>query len=391
MTPQNRQGGSTFGPMVSPPTQGDDRDRFLDTASGLAPGPTVVRALANAWVTASGDPGRRYGAGRTARRLLDQSRESVAAALGVRPAGIWFAAGYPAAVWWALTAAGTNRPLVVSQVEDLAILRAADRLAATTGSPVRPWPVTATGQVNPAARPAAAGATVVVQDANIELGTRQPLGEIRAALPSDATLVVDLRAVAGREAVFPDFDIAVADARMWGGPAGVAVVAARDPDRFRPAVPLTDGHGRVEDPHPAVPLIAAAALALESPDPGWSRLRGLSDDLRLLVTSRISDVEVVGHPDSRVGYLTMFTFLYVAADELVDRLAERGWSVASGASCTADTRRPHHVLVAVGASTHGSLRVSLGPWVTSGVVEDFAADLERVVTDIRTDVGATHW
>ena len=388
MRPQNPEGGTTFRGMLSPPTQGDDSDRYMDTASGLAPGPTVLRALDNAWRTASADPGRRYPDARLARRLLDHSRSAVAAAFGVPTAGVWFAGSYPAAVWLALTAAGPSQRLIVSDVEDLTILRTADLLA-PDGIPVSTWPVDHTGQVDMTEIPPLDGATVVVQDGNIELGTRQPLADVAAAMPPDAGLVVDLRAVAGRETITEHFDIAFADARMWGGPAGVAVVVARDPARFRPAVPVTDGHGHVEDTHPPVPLIAAAALALESPDPRWPRLRAVRDLSRRLALARISDVAVLGHPDDRVGYLTMLTFLYVPADELVDLLAERGWSVASGASCTADTRRPHHVLVAIGASTHGSLRVSLGPWSTTNLIEQFVTDLEHAVSAIRAGIGAT--
>jgi cysteine desulfurase len=73
----------------------------------------------------------------------------------------------------------------------------------------------------------------------------------------------------------------------------------------------------------------------------------------------------------------------------VEALARRGWSVASGASCTSDTRRPHHVLVAIGASTHGSLRVSLPPGTTAATLDAFAADLGEVVAVLRQQAGVT--
>lgn len=295
---------------------------------------------------------------------------------------MFFTGGFDDAVALALSACGAG-PIRVSAVEDLAILRAIDRYA-ERGVAVSVIGVDATGSVDAAALAGIGEGLLVVQDGNIEIGTRQPLERIRAAAP-DSTLVVDLRAVAGRGPTFGDFDIAVADATMWGGPP-TGVVLVRAPHRVHFDAVRTQGHGGVESAHPAVPLIAAAALALEDGDAAW---RALAEPTRRLRTalSRIPDSAVLGDPDRRIDYLTMATFLYVAADELVDGLAARGWSVSSGASCTSDTRRPHHVLVAIGASTHGSLRLSLAPGADQELVDELAADVADLVTDLRARTG----
>lgn len=369
-------------------TDGDDRRRDLDTATGSPPSDVTLAALAGGWAGAWADPGRRYAAARQSRRVLDTARASVARSWDADPAGVLFAPDRATAIWWALTGHRADHPrLVVSAVEDLETLRTADVLAGW-GAPLTTVGVSASGAVRLEELSAALGeggpATVVVQAANIEIGTRQDLAAVRD-LAEGHVLVVDQQALAGRAPLATHWDVTYAEARMWGGPPGVTVVAVRDPSRFRPAAAPTTGHAAVEQAYPPVPLIAAAALALESPDPRWSAVGELSDRLRGSVL-RIPHSVVVGEPS--VGYLTMFTFLYVAADELVDELARRGWAVASGASCTSDTLRPHHVLVAVGASTHGSLRVSLGPDVTAGDVDAFSADLADIVTRLRAEAGA---
>jgi cysteine desulfurase len=96
---------------------------------------------------------------------------------------------------------------------------------------------------------------------------------------------------------------------------------------------------------------------------------------------------VLGNIHDRLGYITMFSFLYVAADELVDELGRRGWSVASGSACTSETERPLHVLQAIGALTHGNLRISLPPEATAEQIEDFADDLVETVARIRQAAG----
>ncbi|MFN8125852.1 MAG: aminotransferase class V-fold PLP-dependent enzyme [Candidatus Nanopelagicales bacterium] len=379
--------------MSASPTEGDDGDpsgsfpdlprRFVDSASGMPLSATARAALAGAWGSGWADPQRRYPSGRAARRLLDTARSSVARHFGVPTAGVFFTGGYEDAVGLALAAAGGG-PIHVSAVEDLAVLRTTD-LWAARGTPVTVVGVDHSGTIDPEDLAGVPG-TVVVQDGNIEVGVRQPLAAVRAAAP-DAQLVVDLRAVAGRTTPFDGFDIAVADPRMWGGPPGVGVVLVRDPGRFLPEVARTDGHGGIESPYPPIVLIAAAALALESADSGWERLAGPMAVLHDGV-ARLPDSTIVGERASqRLPYLAMATFWYVPADELVDRLAARGWATASGASCTSDTRRPQHVLTAMGASTHGSLRVSPTPGADEALLAELVADVTDVVTSIRAENG----
>ncbi len=375
--------------MAQPSPAGGGPSAGFDSASGMPPSPTTLAALSGAWPAAWADPGRRYPAGREARHVLDTARAAVARAWGADPGTVLFAPDRATAVWWALTGhRGTAPRLVVGATSAADVLRTADVLAGW-GAPTTVVPVDPDGRLVEAdlvAALAAAGpATVVVEQANLEIGTVADLARIRA-LSAGHTLVVDQQAVAGREPLRPEWDVAFADARMWGGPPGVTVVAVRDPARFAPAAAPTDGHCGVEATYPPVPLIAAAGLALENPDPGWAALAEVSAHLRATVCARITDCAVVGDPG--LGYLTMFTLLYVAADELVDALGRRGWAVASGASCTSDTRRPHHVLVAVGAATHGSLRVSLAPGATRADADRFCDDLVAVVAAGRAAAGA---
>jgi cysteine desulfurase len=85
--------------------------------------------------------------------------------------------------------------------------------------------------------------------------------------------------------------------------------------------------------------------------------------------------------------LVTCSFLYVDGEALVDALARRGFSVASGSACTASTLEPSHVLAAMGALTHGNIRVSLARDTTVEDVDAFLAALPEVVSEIRSDAG----
>ena len=103
--------------------------------------------------------------------------------------------------------------------------------------------------------------------------------------------------------------------------------------------------------------------------------------------AEIPDTEVVGDPVDRLPHVVTFSFLYVDGEAIVDALNRRGFEVASGSACTASTLEPSHVLAAMGALTHGNVRVSLTRDATEADVDGFLAVLPEVVAEIRRDAG----
>ena len=99
----------------------------------------------------------------------------------------------------------------------------------------------------------------------------------------------------------------------------------------------------------------------------------------------IPDTDVVGDPVHRLPHLVTFSFLYVDGEAIVTELDRRGFSVASGSACTASTLEPSHVLAAMGALTHGNVRVSLGRDTTGDDVDRLLAALPEVVDRIRAE------
>jgi cysteine desulfurase len=106
----------------------------------------------------------------------------------------------------------------------------------------------------------------------------------------------------------------------------------------------------------------------------------------------VPDVEVVGDPgpgaDRRLPHLLTFSCLYVDGEALLGALERHGFAVSSGSSCTASSLTPSHVLAAMGALTHGNVRVSLHRGTSEADVERFLAVLPGVVAGLRRDAGA---
>ena len=401
------EGGRYLWGMSQNPTHRDEDPGFLDAASGIPMSARTRHALNRSWGLLSADPSRRYPAAADARRALARARESVASGLGRTPNQIAFHPGtadeaMSIALRGAVTQQASTRRsgesvrVVLSAVEELGVLRAADNLAAAPPSNVTIdlmiVPVEQTGRVDSQTFVAAIGeapAVVVLQAANGEIGTRQPVHAVSTQMPPESTLVVDARHCAGRADLPNEADLLIAHAPNWGGPPGLAIIAASSSARLTGLASPTDGPLGLEPVNPPVPLVAAAGLSLEEAiahrASDEDRSTDNTDLLRSLVAESIPDAYPLGHPTDRLPHIVMFSFLYVAADELVDNLGRAGWSVASGSACTSDTNRPLHVLEAIGALTHGNLRVSLPPWTTSDTIRAFAADLADVISRLRSE------
>ena len=363
----------------------------LDSASSEPLHPAARQALLAALDQGYADPRRLHRSGRNARLLLDNARAVVAECLDVRPDEVSFTGSGTEAVHRGLLGLvrGSRRG---SNVVHPTVEHAAVRHAVTWGGdPVEvhcdQWGRVHDGDLVREANVPGVG-VVALQSANHEVGTIQPVGELE--LPDDVPLFTDACASMGRLPLPTGWSAAAGSAHKWGGPAGVGVLLVRKGARWRNPFP---GDDRVDERVAGfenVPAALAAAAALravvEERDAVNARQHALVDRIRSAVAA-IPDTQVVGDPVERLPHLLTFSFLYVDGEAIVDALARRGFSVASGSACTASTLEPSHVLAAMGALTHGNVRLSLSWDTTEPDVDAFLAALPDVVAEIRGGVG----
>jgi cysteine desulfurase len=371
------------------PTDGSlehGRRVYLDTASGEALHPAARQAYSAALDAAYADPRRLHHAGRSARLVLDNARAATAEALGLRPDEVSFTSSGTAAVQRGLLGlhrgAGRRGDTIVhSAVEHSAVIEA----ATWTRSPTRSVPVDQEARIDLEALDLEDVTVVACQSANHEVGTVQPVAELAARL-DDVPLFVDACASAGRMPLPEGWSALAASAHKWGGPAGVGILAVRRGARWREPFPEDDRAGVRESGFENVPAVLAAAAALQAVvaerDAESGRQRALVDRIRRSAAA-IPDVEVVGAPEDRLPHLVTFSCLYVDGEALVTELDRRGFEVASGSACTSSALEPSHVLAAMGALTHGNVRVSVGRETTDDDVDRFLATLRAVVDDLR--------
>jgi cysteine desulfurase len=393
--------GVTFAAM-------SDHGSYLDAASTEPLHPAAREVLLSAIDDGWADPARLYREGRQARMLLDRAREMVAEHIGARPDETSFTASGTAAVHAGVLGAlraGRRRGsrVVLSAVEHSAVFEAA-RFGSSGDGDVRSVGVDGLGRVDADGFATAATqpgtALACLQSANHEVGTRQPVAEVAAALATAARevgerpvpLLVDAAQSVGRDRVPGGWQLLTASAHKWGGPAGVGVLAVRRGTRFEPAAPTDSralgGLAGVEVGMPNLPGILAAAAALAARaaerDELATRDRAWTDELRARFAS-LPDSQVVGDPDDRLPHLMTVSFFGVDGETLVTELDRAGLSVSSGSSCTSSTLEPSHVLVAMGVLTHGNVRVSLHRGSTRADVDRLVAVLPAVVARVRAE------
>jgi cysteine desulfurase len=371
---------------------------YLDTASSEPLHPAARAVLEQALERGYADPRRLHGPSRDARILLDNAREVTAEALGVRADEVSFTPSGTHAVHLGVLGllagrARDGRRLLASAVEHSSVMHAG-RWHQGQGGIFTTMPVDRSGRLDPVTVQQAISASdeaavVAVQAANHEVGTVQPVAEIADAT-GGAPVFVDACASAGRLPLPDGWAAAAASAHKWGGPAGVGVLVVRKGARWRNPFPVDDRVDERTTGMENVPAALAAAAALqavvaERAEVG-AQQAALIGRLRAGVAS-IPDIEVVGDAVARLPHLVTFSFLYVDGEAIVTELDRRGFSVASGSACTASTLEPSHVLAAMGALTHGNVRVSVARKTSGDDIERLLAALPDVVSRIREEAG----
>lgn len=357
---------------------------YLDAASSEPLHPAARDTLLAALDQGYGDPLRLHEQGRQARRLLDNAREVVGACLGARPDEITFVASGTQAVHLgllglALGARRTSTHLAVAATEHSAVFHAARWWRDVHGGTSETLPVDLAGQL--ASSPVGRPGVLAVQHANPETGTIHTGFD-----PGPVPWFLDACASAGRVELPDGYAAAAASAHKWGGPAGVGVLVVRKGARWRAPFPTDD---RI-DPRVAgfenVPAVLAAAAALRAWTTERDTIAAHQRDLTARIRSVVSglpDIDVVGDPEQRLPHLVSFSVLYAEGDGLVRELDRAGFAAASGSACSASALEPSHVLVAMGALTHGNIRVSLARSVSGQDVDRFLAVLPPIIEGLR--------
>ncbi|HET6699777.1 MAG TPA: cysteine desulfurase family protein [Nocardioidaceae bacterium] len=384
---------------------------YLDHAASTPMYAAAVAAM-TCQLSQAGNASSLHASGRAARRVVEESRETIAAALGARPGEVVFTSGGTEAdnlavkgLYWARRAEDPRRTRILSTaVEHHAVLDPLHWLEAATGpagppADVELLPVDETGRLRVDAlaaaieRDPASVALVSVMWANNEVGTVQPIAEV-VALAHQHGIPVHTDAVQAAGHVPVDFAATGVDAlsltgHKLGGPLGVGALLVR---REVEVAPLLHGGGQERDLRSGTVdaagvagLAAAVQRATATLPQEASRVAALRDDLVRRVLARVPDAALNGPgPEERLPGNAHLTFPGCEGDSLLMLLDAQGIECSTGSACSAGVPQASHVLLAMGRSeeaARASLRFSLGHTTDASdvdtLVEAIAPAVER--------------
>jgi cysteine desulfurase len=393
--------GRTLGGAMSHPTRAA---AYLDHAATTPMLPEAVAAMA-AQLGATGNANSLHASGRSARRVVEESRERLARALGARPGEVVFTSGGTEAdnlavkgLYWSRRAEDPRRVRVLaSAVEHHAVLDPVEWLG-EHGAEVELLPVDEDGRIDldtlraSVARDPHSVALVTVMWANNEVGTLQPLaGVVEIAQSHRIPVHTDAVQAVGRVPV--DFgasgvDAMTVSAHKVGGPLGVGALVIR---RELSPVPLLHGGGQERKIRsgtldtPAVVAFAVAVEAAAKAQPETAeRVAQLRDRLVGGVVAEVPDARLNG-ADLLPSHAHL-SFPGCEGDSLLMLLDHQGVECSTGSACSAGVPQPSHVLLAMGRAqteARSSLRFTLGHTSTEADVDAAVAAIAPAVERAR--------
>lgn len=358
---------------------------YLD-ANASEPLRPVARAAMGEAAELTGNPSSVHHAGRRARAVLEEARNTVARHMGVAPLNCVFTSGGTEANVLAMHGLGQGRRFLVGRTEHDAV-----RKGAPEGADVAWLAVDTQGRVRLDLLEAAlcapgAPAFVCLMLANNETGVLHPLAEVaRLCRQHGAHLHVDAVQAVGRMDVHVQdlgADSLACSGHKIGGPKGAGALLLRGPAP-RPLAPLFEGGGQEQGRRggtPPLPAIAGLAAALCDALNTPRDLAPLRD--RLEQAARAAGAVVCGADAPRLGNTSSLVLPGRRAQGQLMRLDLDGICVSAGSACSSGKVAFSHVLDAMGLGEQAgqAIRVSL-PWnVCDTDVERFVQAYARMAS-----------
>ena len=369
---------------------------YLDNAATTRVKPEVRAAMDPFLDRDYGNASSLHAAGRRARRALEDARETVAACLGADPKEIVFTSGATESNALAILGAaealrGRGDHVVTSEIEHPSVLEAVARLE-QQGWRVTRVPVDAEGLVDPASVAKAITPRTVlvsVMSVNNETGACQPVDAIRS-IALGALLHTDAAQAIGKIPVYVHkVDLLTFSAHKIHGPKGSGGLWVR---KGTPLAPQSYGGGQefekragTENVVGIVGLAAAMKEAATSQATEAGRLETLRARLKDGLV-KLGGAHVFGPFGRRTSHILNIAFEGVDGEAAILSLDAAGVCISSGSACASLSRKPSHVLKAMGVSeeiARGSLRFSLSSLTTDADIDGALQAVPAVIERLR--------
>ena len=374
---------------------------YLDNNATTQPLPEVIETVSRHMRDSYGNPSSRHGLGRKARRVLEDSREQIAAILGALPSELIFTSGGTEAnnlAVFGLTPhqAGT---ILISPGEHPSNLEAC-RLRERQGWKLETLPVDGSGlmqlsgqnlaeldwtDVRLAAVILAHNETGVIQNVEplIERGKESQFAVQLDGVQAVGKLPVNFRKLGATTLSF--------GAHKFRGPRGIGGLLVREGVKLSPGFSVggLQESGRRAGTEP-VPLVAGMAKALElwnyAQAERTAYVTSLRDHLEARLLSLAAPAVVNGQLSLRLPNTLNISFPGVDGEALLVALDLEGVAASLGSACASGSIEPTPILVAMGLAPdlyRSAVRLTLSCLNTHEEIDEAASRIAEVVKYLR--------
>lgn len=370
---------------------------YLDHAATSPIHPDVAENMMKIMTENFGNPSSIHSFGRDARRILDESRRSLANSIGAKPGEIIFTSGGTEADNLAIigTVLANNqlgKHIVTTQVEHHAVLHACKYLE-KLGYDVTYLPVNEQGLISvDDVKKHVTNQTVLVSVmyGNNEVGTIQPIREVGdflkdypALFHTDAVQAYGVEPIQVQEL---GVDLLTVSAHKINGPKGVGFLYAKAGIKLQPA--LYGGEQELkrragtENVAGISGFSQAAELSFKEREQKREQYIAFKKEMMRIFEENNISYFLNGSLDGLPHVLNLY-FPNTHIESLLVNLDLAGIAASSGSACTAGSVDPSHVLVAMYGKESdkilSSIRFSFGLGTNMDDVQYAAQEISKVI------------
>lgn len=377
---------------------------YADNAATTQLDSDAFNAMSEILQNEYGNPSQPYSFSRTAKKLIAEARQSIAANINAEPDEIYFTSGGTESDNWALEGVAFNNPnktILTSQIEHHAVLRTCEFLERQKISVVY-LPVTLDGTILPEMLQehiADTTSLVSIMLVNNEIGTIQPIKELAAIahaygalFHTDAVQAVGHIPIDVKEL---GVDMLSASAHKFNGPKGMGFLYIK---RGTKIVSFMHG-GKQENGLRAgtenVASIVGTSIALKNNVAKLNQNNLLYDKEQFFMSQlnqrRIAlDRDFLWNGNNKIGKhlpgLISLSFNGKDGEAIMHRMDLKCITISTGAACDSAHTQISHVIKAIQVPNeyaNGTIRISFGNYMTHEELEAIAAALQDIVITTR--------
>lgn len=374
---------------------------YMDHAATTSTHPEVIRAMQPYFHDKFANPSGIYSIAKENHRVIEDSRQMIADTLHARKNEIYFTAGGSEGDNWALKEIADvykekGKHIITTKIEHHGILHTCEYLE-QHGFDVTYLNVDTNGRVDLEQMERAIRKDTIlisVMFANNEIGTMEPI-ELIGKIARNHHILFHTDAVQAYGQVPIDveqlqIDLLTASGHKFRGPKGTGFLYAKEGIKMQSYI-----HGGAQEQGlragtENVPGIVGLATAAYIADATMERRLKYETEIRDYMIQQILETipycRLNGHRRNRLPNNINISFEFIDSGALLIMLDTLGICASGGSACTSSSRKPSHVLQAIGLSdelSRGTIRLTIGEETTKKDADYVIACIKELVEGLR--------